>query len=82
MPVVAEVHVVVMDGGVKVVPEAVEEVVMDRLMRRMVIHLPHITMMLEMEQLTLVVVVVADVVGHILILQVVMVQVEKAPRGL
>jgi hypothetical protein len=82
MPEVAEVHVVVMDGGVKVVPEAVEKVLMDRLMRRMVIHLPHITMMLKMEQLTLVVEVVADAQVRIRLLQVVhrMVLV-KAPRG-
>tara|TARA_B100001964_G_scaffold220351_1_gene263325 strand:- start:99 stop:242 length:144 start_codon:yes stop_codon:yes gene_type:complete len=40
------------------------------------IHLPHITMMLEMEQLTLVVLVVADASVAIRLLQVVMVQVE------
>tara|TARA_Y100000310_G_scaffold299920_1_gene335170 strand:- start:50 stop:214 length:165 start_codon:yes stop_codon:yes gene_type:complete len=53
---------------------------MERL-RGEVIHLPHITMMLEMVQLTLVVVVVADNLVAIRILQVVMVQVEKVPRG-
>jgi len=60
-------------------PEAVEKEFMDRF--HGFIHLPHITMMLKMEQLTLVVVAVADAGVRIRLLQVVMVQVEKVLRG-